>query len=78
MPPPPMPGTYRVLPAFRRNLADMANEQLRRGNSPDPLAEAVSGSALPDCTKPQTGTETTAGLMAAPAAAARILSGRCR
>ncbi|CAN5759370.1 hypothetical protein BH11PSE7_BH11PSE7_09100 [soil metagenome] len=78
MPPPPMPGTYRVLPAFRRNLADMANEQLRRGNSPDPLAEAVSGSALPDCTTPQSGTATVGGLMAAPAVAGRLLSGRCR
>ena len=78
MPPPPMPGTYRVLPQFRRNLAYMANEQLRRGNSPDPMAEAVSGSLMPDCTKPQSGTETIAGLMAAPAAAARALTGRCR
>jgi hypothetical protein len=73
-----MPGTYRVLPAFRRNLADMANEQLRRGNSPDPMAEAVSGSVLPDCTTPQSSTATIGGLMAAPAAAARALTGRCR
>lgn len=78
MPPPPMPGTYRVLPQFRRNLADMANEQLRRGNPPDPMARAIDSSATPDCTTPQSGTETLGGLLAAPTVAARILSGRCK
>ena len=78
MPPPPMPGTYRVLPQFRRNLADMANEQLRRGKTADPLADGMEGAALPDCTTPQSGTETVGGLLAAPAVAGRLLSGRCR
>lgn len=77
MPPPPMPGTYRVLPQFRRNLADMANEQLRRDKA-DPLAEAIEGSGLPDCTKPQSATATVGGLLAAPAVAGRLLGGRCR
>jgi hypothetical protein len=77
MPPPPLPGTYRVLPQFRRNLADMANEQLRRDKA-DPLASGIEGALLPDCTKPQSGTETIGGLLAAPSVVGRVLGNRCR
>lgn len=72
-----MPGTYRVLPQFRRNLADMANDQLKR-KEPDPWVDGVSGAATPDCTQPQSATATTGGLLAAPAVVGRVLSGRCR
>lgn len=72
---PLLPGPYRVQP--RRSLADMANEQLRRGKPRDPLAEAMQDAALEDCVRAPTNTPTVGGLLAAPGLVARALSGRC-
>ncbi len=70
-----LPGPYRVQP--RRSLADMANEQLRRGKPRDPLADGMRDAGRPDCTRAPTTTTTVGGLLAAPGLAARALSGDC-
>jgi hypothetical protein len=72
---PLLPGPYRVQP--RRSLAEMANEQLRRGKPRDPLAEAVQEAGLEDCARAPTNTPTVGGLLAAPGLVARALNGRC-
>jgi hypothetical protein len=70
------PGPYRIQP--RRSLADMANEQLRRGTGRrDPLAEALGQAAVDDCLHGPAGAPAVGGLLAAPILAARALSGRC-
>jgi hypothetical protein len=74
--PPLSPGPYRIQP--RRSLADMANEQLRRGTGPrDPLAEGMGQAAVDDCLHGPAGAPAVGGLLAAPVLAARALSGRC-
>jgi len=70
-----LPGPYRIQP--QRSLADMANEQLRRGRPRDPLAQGMEGAALQDCVRAPTNTPTVGGLLAGPVLAARALSGRC-
>lgn len=72
---PMLPGPYRVRP--QRSLADMANEQLRRGPARDPFAEAVKDAGVDDCARAPTRTETLGGLLAAPALVARALRGDC-
>jgi hypothetical protein len=75
---PPENNPYRYQPAPRgRSLADMANEQLRRGKPTDRLADGMAEAGVPDCTQPG-GTGTFGGLLAAPALAMRALQGRCR
>lgn len=70
------PGPYRVQPR-QRSLAEMANEQLRRGKPRDPLAENIEASGIDDCLHAPNGTPTVGGLLAAPGLAARALSGKC-
>jgi len=70
-----LPGPYRIQP--RRSLADMANEQLRRGQPRDPLADSMQGAGLEDCARAPSTTSTVGGLLNAPVLAARALSGRC-
>lgn len=70
-----LPGPYRIQP--RRSLADMANEQLRRGGPRDPLAEGMRDAGKADCTRAPTTTSTVGGLLAAPGLIARGLSGDC-
>jgi hypothetical protein len=73
---PPHPGPFRI--QQRRSLAEMANEQLRRGTKPrDPFAEGMGEASVDDCLHGPTNTPTVAGLLAAPGLAARALSGRC-
>ena len=72
---PPHPGPYRVQP--RRSLAEMANEQLRRGKPKDPLAEDMEGAGVDDCLHGPSGTPTVGGLLAGPAIVARALTGKC-
>ena len=75
---PPENNPYRYQPVPRgRSLADMANEQLRRGKPADRLADGMAEAGVPDCTQPG-GTGTFGGLLAAPALAMRALQGRCR
>lgn len=72
---PLLPGPYRIQP--RRSLADMANEQLRRGKPRDPLAQGMEDAGLDDCVRAPTTTSTVGGLLAAPGLVGRALSGRC-
>lgn len=72
---PTLPGPYRERP--RRSLADMANEQLRRGPARDPFAEAVKDAGVEDCVRAPTKTATVGGLLAAPVLAAKALRGDC-
>jgi hypothetical protein len=59
----------------QRSLAEMANEQINGGRVPrDPLADGVSGAALPDCIAPNPG-GSLIGLVTLPHAAA---TGKCR
>jgi hypothetical protein len=78
---PPLPGPLLRGPYAtpqRRSLADMANEQLRRGTKPrDPFAEGMGEAAVDDCLHAPDGTPPVTGLLAAPGLAARALSGRC-
>ena len=70
------PGPFRVQP--RRSLAEMANEQLRRGTRPrDPFADGMGDAAMDDCLHAPNGAPAVGGLLAAPGLAARALSGRC-
>lgn len=72
---PSIPGPYRTPP--RRSLADMANEQLRRGKPKDPLAEGMEGAAREDCVRGSGTTGTVGGLLNAPIVIGRALSGEC-
>lgn len=77
--PPPAslhPGPFRDR---RRSLADMANEQLRRGKPRDPLAEGMEGAGRDDCLHGSTtgGTPTVGGLLAAPQLLNRALTDKC-
>ena len=69
-----MPGQIRMLP--RRSLADMANEQLRRGKK-DPLAEGMEQAGRDDCMHAPGNTPTVGGLLAAPGLIARALTDKC-
>lgn len=70
-----LPGPYRE--PTRRSLADMANEQLRRGKLRDPLAEGVEASRVDDCVRAPGGTPTVSGLLTTPGLLAKALDGRC-
>jgi hypothetical protein len=68
------PGPYRIQ---RRSLADMANEQLRRGKPKDPLAEGMEGAARDDCLHAPRQEGAVGGLLNAPQVLGRALSGNC-
>ena len=72
---PSLPGPYR--PPQRRSLADMANEQLRRGDARDPLAEGMGDAARQDCLRGGSGQGAVGGLLNAPAVIGRALAGTC-
>ncbi|TWO64479.1 hypothetical protein FN976_28120, partial [Caenimonas sedimenti] len=79
LPAPPsitVPGPFRDR---RRSLADMANEQLRRGKPKDPLAEGMEGAGRDDCLHGSTGsgTPTVGGLLNAPSVIGRALTDKC-
>jgi hypothetical protein len=69
-----LPGPFRDR---RRSLADMANEQLRRGKPKDPLAEGMESSGRDDCLHGPTNTPTVSGLLNAPSVIGRALTDRC-
>jgi hypothetical protein len=75
LPVPSVPGPY-ALPQ-RRSLADMANEQLRRGKPKDPLAEGMESAGRDDCLHAPGTTATMGGLLAAPSVIGRGLGGGC-
>jgi hypothetical protein len=72
---PPHPGPYRI--QRQRSLAEMANEQLRRGKSKDPFAEGMESAVVDDCLHAPRDTPSVGGLLAAPGLAARALGGKC-
>ncbi|HEY0823873.1 MAG TPA: hypothetical protein VGD76_08815 [Ramlibacter sp.] len=69
-----VPGPWNTQ---RRSLADMANEQLRRGKPKDPLAEGMEGAAREDCLRPSERESSVGGLLNAPSVIGRALSGNC-
>lgn len=74
---PPHPGPFRIQQP--RSLADMANEQLRRGAKPrvDPMAGGMGDASVDDCLHAPAKAPVLGGLLAAPGLAARALSGGC-
>jgi hypothetical protein len=72
---PTLPWPYRTPP--RRSLADMANEQLRRGKPKDPLAEGMEDAAREDCLRASEKQGSVTGLLNAPSVVGRALSGNC-
>lgn len=78
LPPSPLPslqGPYR--PPQRRSLADMANEQLRRGQPRDALAEGMEDAARQDCLRGDGRQGQLGGLLNAPSVVGRALTGNC-
>jgi hypothetical protein len=73
-PVPSSPLPYRIQ---RRSLADMANEQLRRGKPKDPLAEGMESAGRDDCLHGSGTTSTVGGLLAAPQVLGRAARGDC-
>jgi hypothetical protein len=86
---PPLPPAPQILPpdtrviapgpwnTQRRSLADMANEQLRRGKPRDPLAEGMEGAGREDCLRGGEKQGSVGGLLNAPSVVGRALSGNC-
>ena len=68
------PGPYRTQ---RRSLADMANEQLRRGKPKDPLAEGMENASRDDCLHAPKQEGQVGGLLNAPAIVMRALTDKC-
>ena len=84
LPPAPVilpPSQRQIVPGpwntQRRSLADMANEQLRRGEAKDPLAEGMEGAARQDCLRGGDKQGSVSGLLNAPFVVGRALSGNC-
>jgi hypothetical protein len=55
----------------------MANEQLRRGQARDRLAEGMEGAAREDCLRDEKQGGPVTGLLNAPSVIGRALSGNC-
>jgi hypothetical protein len=72
---PPHPGPFRV--QRQRSLADMANEQLRRGKPKDPLAQGIESAEVDDCVHAPKNEQQVGGLLALPGLAAKALAGKC-
>lgn len=84
LPPAPVITEPAVRPIFpgpwntqRRSLADMANEQLRRGERRDPLARGMEGAGRDDCLHPPGSEQQAGGLLALPSLAGRALTDKC-
>ena len=71
---PPHPGPYRIR---QRSLADMANEQLRRGKPKGLLEEGMENSAVDDCLHAPTKPSALGGLLALPGLAAKAITDKC-
>jgi hypothetical protein len=77
LPPAPrqiVPGPWNTQ---RRSLADMANEQLRRGKPKDALEEGMEGATRQDCLRGNEKPGEVNGLLNAPSVIGRALSGNC-
>jgi hypothetical protein len=69
-----VPGPWNTQ---RRSLADMANEQLRRGKPKDALEEGMGGAARQDCLHASEKPGAVTGLLNAPSVIGQALSGNC-
>ena len=76
-PPAPLPSLRGPYATPRRSLADMANEQLRRGKPKDPLAEGMEGAGKDDCLHAPKQEGAAGGLLNAPSVIGRALTGNC-
>jgi hypothetical protein len=74
VPLPSVDGPYR---SPRRSLADMANEQLRRGERKDALEQGMEGAARQDCARGGGKEGNVTGLLNAPSVIGRALRGEC-
>lgn len=77
LPPAPrqiVPGPWNTQ---RRSLADMANEQLRRGPHKDALEQGMEGAGRDDCLHAPSRTPQAGGLLQLPSVVGRALSGNC-
>lgn len=84
MPPAPVilpPAPRQIVPGpwntQRRSLADMANEQLRRGQRKDALEEGMEGAGRDDCLHAPKAESPVGGLLQLPSVAGRALTDRC-
>lgn len=71
----PRVEVYRsgIGPVRQPSFSDLANSQLRRGVPKDPMAEAVTSAENPDCLK-----DSGMGLLGAPVAAYKAMTGKCK
>lgn len=71
----PRVEVYRsgIGPVRQPSFADQANAQLRRGAPKDPMAEAINSAETPDCLK-----DSGMGLLGAPVAAYKAMTGKCK
>lgn len=72
----PKESSYRP-PSRPMSFSDMANAQLRRGDTKDPMAEAVNSAENPDCIRPDKD-GSGGGLLAAPMMAYKAMAGKCK
>ena len=61
----------------RRSLADMANEQLRRGDRKGALEQGMEGAGRDDCLHPPGKEPQAGGLLQLPSVVGRALTDRC-
>jgi len=71
----PRVEVYRsgIGPVRQPSFADQANAQLRRGAPKDPMAEAINSAETPDCLK-----DSGMGVLGAPVAAYKAMTGKCK
>jgi hypothetical protein len=77
LPPAPrqiVPGPWNTQ---RRSLADMANEQLRRGDRKSALEQGMEGAGRDDCLHAPGTPPSAGGLLQLPSVVGRALSGNC-
>ena len=77
LPPSPrqiVPGPWNTQ---RRSLADMANEQLRRGERKGALEQGMEGAGRDDCLHAPATPSAAGGLLNLPSVASRALTDRC-
>jgi len=69
-----VPGPWNTQ---RRSLADMANEQLRRGDRKGALEQGMEGAGRDDCLHAPSRESPAGGLLQLPSVVGRALGDRC-
>jgi hypothetical protein len=64
-------------PVRQLNFSELANAQLRRGDTPDPMAQAINKAESADCLKADEKSQVT-GLLAAPGLLLKGAAGKCK